>query len=59
MARIRRQEDREAPEAPELGLGPAQRGLELSTESRYLRAQELPRRLRQKPSKSFRAKPGQ
>ena len=41
----------------ELGIGPAQRGLEVSTESRYLRSASLPRRLRQKPAKSFRAYP--
>jgi hypothetical protein len=58
MAKTNRQKNGKASnDVIELGIGPAQRGLEVSTESRYLRSASLPRRLRQKPAKSFRAYP--
>jgi hypothetical protein len=41
----------------ELGIGPTQVATNLSTEPRFMRTAEIPRRLRQKPAKPFRTRP--
>jgi len=53
----RRRNGKAAPTEFDLGIGPASRALAFSTESRFLRAEELPRRLRQKPAKNSRGRP--
>lgn len=57
MAKLRRQRELAASDTVELGIGPAQHGLEFSTESRFLRAAVLPRHLRTKPTKAKASRP--
>jgi hypothetical protein len=53
----RRRNTKAAPVAFDLGINPQSRALAFSTESRFLRAEELPRRLRTKPAKNSRSRP--